>query len=89
MTRRRARDGSEAEVPLDAGKLSFVLLGPRERVAEIGRLAWWVAGERSLILAVFPAPIVMQCQQAIFVPRRSGLTVAAPLTSWSLTPSLG
>jgi trans-L-3-hydroxyproline dehydratase len=42
---------------------------------------------RSLISAVSPAP--MSCQQAIFVPRRSGLTVAAPLTTWSLNPSLG
>lgn len=45
MTRLRARDGSEAEVPLDASKLSFAVLGPRERVAEIDRLAWRVAGE--------------------------------------------
>jgi hypothetical protein len=43
-----------------------------EGVAEIDRSAGVSRASRSLISAVSQAPIVMWCQQAIFVPRRSG-----------------
>src|SRR5260370_38207728 len=38
---------------------------------------------------VAPAATVSRYQNAHLVPRRSGLTVAAPLITWSLMPSFG
>ncbi len=49
-----------------------------------------VAGRRrSRSSAVSPGATVTWYQNAHLVPRRSGLTVAAPLITWSLMPSFG
>src|SRR5271165_832492 len=44
---------------------------------------------RSRNSTVSPAGTVTWYQNAALVPVRSGFTVAAPLTTWSLMPSLG
>ena len=81
--------------------VELVGLGPplgddlAEQGAERGRPPVpWVPG-RALAAAAAaarrcsPAPTVTWYQNAALVPVRSGLTVAAPLTTWSLMPSFG
>ena len=65
--------------------------GPRRSTAlpSAGARPGGLGRRRSRISAVPPGSTVTRYQADAFEPVCSGLTVAAPLTTWSLMPSLG